>query len=50
MLKAQEGGDFDTETLVAKTMITMGSFKTIYEMKEYIGTLYTTQLYTVYNL
>ncbi|NLU53023.1 MAG: asparaginase [Clostridiaceae bacterium] len=34
-------GDFNTETLVAKTMIAMGSFKTIEEIKEYIETPYT---------
>lgn len=34
-------GDFNTETLVAKTMIAMGTFKTIEEIKEYIETPYT---------
>lgn len=34
-------GDFNTETLVAKTMIAMGSFKTIDEIKEFIETPYT---------
>ena len=34
-------GDFNTETLVAKTMIGMGSFQTIGEIKTYIETPYT---------
>ncbi len=34
-------GDFNTETLVAKTMIGMGSFKTMEEIKTYIETPYT---------
>lgn len=34
-------GDFNTETLVAKTMIAMGSFKTIEDIKAYIETPYT---------
>jgi L-asparaginase len=34
-------GDFNIETLVAKTMIAMGSFKTIPEIKTYIETPYT---------
>ena len=34
-------GDFNTETLVAKTMIGMGSFQTIKEIKAYIETPYT---------
>jgi len=34
-------GDFNTETLVAKTMIAMGTFKSIDEIKEYIETPYT---------
>lgn len=34
-------GDFNTETLVAKTMIAMGTFKTIEEIKQYIETPYT---------
>lgn len=34
-------GDFNTETLVAKTMIAMGSFKTIEDIKNYIETPYT---------
>lgn len=34
-------GDFNTETLVAKTMIAMGNFNTIEEIKEYIETPYT---------
>jgi L-asparaginase len=34
-------GDFNTETLVAKTMIAMGTFNTIPEIKEYIETPYT---------
>lgn len=34
-------GDFNTETLVAKTMIAMGTFKTIEEIKLYIETPYT---------
>lgn len=34
-------GDFTTETLVAKTMIGMGSYKTIEELKKYIETPYT---------
>lgn len=34
-------GDFNSETLVAKTMIAMGSFKTIQEIKAYIEKPYT---------
>ncbi|MCX7773821.1 MAG: L-asparaginase 1, partial [Clostridia bacterium] len=34
-------GDFNTETLVAKTMIGMGSYKTIEALKAYIETPYT---------
>ncbi|MGI6086113.1 MAG: asparaginase [Acetivibrionales bacterium] len=34
-------GDFNTETLVAKTMIAMGNFNTLKDIKEYIETPYT---------
>ena len=34
-------GDFNTETIVAKTMIAMGNFKTIEEIKAYIEKPYT---------
>lgn len=34
-------GDFNTETLVAKTMIAMGNFNTIEDIKKYIETPYT---------
>ena len=34
-------GDFNTETLVAKTMIAMGSFDTIEKIKDYIEKPYT---------
>ncbi len=34
-------GDYNTETLVAKTMIAMGNFQTIEEIKAYIETPYT---------